>query len=132
MLLQHVKKITGLTLIEMVIAVALVAILAGMAMSSYQSSYIKTRRAAAQQFMLQIANKQEQYFLDARSYTTTIGTDGLNLANPEEVSSHYTVVITTTVTPPAFVITATPQEAQAKDGVLVLNSDGSKTPVEKW
>jgi len=132
MLLQRAKKINGFTLTEMMVVVALIAVLASMAMSSYQSSYTKTRRAAAQQFMMQISNKEEQYFLDARGYTTVLGTGGLVLSIPEEVSPYYTVVITTTTTPPAFTITATPQEVQTADGVLVLNSDGSKTPVEKW
>jgi type IV pilus assembly protein PilE len=132
MLLQRAKSINGFTLIEMVIVVTLVALLASMAVSSYQSSYTKTRRSAAQQFMMQIANKQEQYFLDARSYTTTVGTGGLGLAVPAEVSPYYTVTITTTTTPPAFTVTASPQAGQASDGTLVLNSDGSKTPTEKW
>lgn len=132
MFLQRSKTISGFSLIEVVVVATLITILASFAMSSYQSSYTKTRRAAAQQFMMQIANKQEQYFLDARSYTTVIGADGLSLTIPKEVSPYYTLAITTTVTPPAFTVTAMPQEVQLADGALVLNSDGSKIPVEKW
>jgi type IV pilus assembly protein PilE len=128
-------KQTGFTLMELMITVTVVAILASIALPSYQSYVVRANRSAVQQFMLDIANRQEQYMLDARSYTATIGAGGLNMSTPAEVTGKYTVTATAPVaTPPSFTITATPVagSSQAADGALTLNDLGVKTPAAKW
>lgn len=124
----------GFSLIELMIAVVIVGILAAVGYPSYQNHVIKANRAAAQQFMLEIANKQEQYMLDARSYTATIGTGGLGLTQPTETTSRYdfAVDIATCTPTPCYTITATPKNAQASDGNLTLNNLGTKSPSSKW
>ena len=52
----------GFTLIELMIAVAIVGILAGIAYPSYQDSVRKSRRADAQGALLGFANAMERYF----------------------------------------------------------------------
>jgi type IV pilus assembly protein PilE len=126
---------TGFTLIELMITVAVVAILAAIALPSYQQYIIRANRSAVQQFMLDIANREEQFMLDARSYTATIGAGGLNMTAPAEVAGKYTVtVVAPAATPPAFTITATPAAGgpQTADGNLTLNNLGAKTPAAKW
>jgi type IV pilus assembly protein PilE len=34
--------------------------------------------------------------------------------------------------PPTFLITFTPKAGQASDGALTLDSQGTRTPAEKW
>ena len=69
----------GFTLIELMIAVAVVGILAGIAWPSYKYYVMRANRSAAQQFMLDIANREEQFMLDARSYAT--GSSALSTLN---------------------------------------------------
>lgn len=54
---------------ELVIAVAIVAILAAIAIPSYQEYLIKSRRTEAVSALLQAAAAQEKYFLSNNTYT---------------------------------------------------------------
>lgn len=123
----------GFTLIELMITVAIIGILSAVAYPSYTSYIARANRSAVQSFMYKVANKQEQYMLDRRSYATTLA--ALNLSLPTEVSGKYTleepINVSMTATPPTYLIRATPLGAQAvndaKCGELTLDSLGVKT-----
>ena len=113
-------------------AVAIVGILAIIAFPSYQDHLRKGRRSAAQSFIIDVAARQQQYLIDARSYAAGAGALGtLNLAVPADVSRFYTVTIDPAVPtlPPSYTISATPiaGSAQIPDGVLTLDHQGAKT-----
>jgi len=119
-------------MIELMIAVAVVAILAAIAYPSYQDHLRKGRRSAAQSFLIDVAARQQQFLLDARSYAGGAGALGaLNLMVPGDVSRFYTVTIGPAVPtlPPSYIITATPiaGSAQDPDGALTFDHQGSKT-----
>ena len=136
----------GFTLIELIIAVVIVGILAAIALPSYNQQILRANRAQAKQFLEDIANRQEQYLLDQRSYTATIGTGGLGMTAPQETTGRYTFAIPA-VAPsgggtndclgaalptPGYRVTATAIGAQASDGDLCLDSINHKTPTDKW
>jgi type IV pilus assembly protein PilE len=127
---QH--SIAGFTLIELMITVAIIGILAMVAFPGYQSYVRKSMRATAQSHMLAIAAQQEQFLLDRKAYTATLGTGGVNIAVPAEIAARYTFAATVGTTPPSYSITATAIGAQAVDGDLTLTSTGAKTPADKW
>ena len=128
------KTKKGFSLIELLVALAIMGILAAVAIPSYQSYVVKGNRAAAQSFMMDLANREKQYMLDARTY---VDFNTLGVSAPADVSKHYGINgITITVpvaTPPSFTITATPTSSQqTSDGPLTLGSDGAKGPAAKW
>lgn len=135
--MKHLTKTTltgntepGFTLIELMIVVAIVGIVAAIAYPSYMQYVIRSNRSAAESFTLAVANKQEQYILDARQYATSVS--ALNMTTPSEVSRNYVITIAgVTTTPPAYTITATPNSTQlskdTKCKILTINQAGQKT-----
>jgi type IV pilus assembly protein PilE len=77
---------SGFTLIEMMIAVAIIAIIAAVAFPSYQASVRKGRRADALAAMSKIQQAQERWRGNSSNYNTIVGgssTTGLGVAEPE-------------------------------------------------
>ena len=127
------KKTRGFTLIELMIAVAIVGILVAIAYPSYTNYLIKGNRANAKAYLLDVAQKQQQFLLDNRAYASTAA--ALNVTEPKEFTNFYTLAIVPDAgPPPGFVATATPKPGsrQAGDGALVINEKGEKTPADKW
>lgn len=129
----------GFTLVELMVTVVIVAILLAIALPSYQEHLRKGRRAAAQAFLMDVASREQQYLIDARSYAVGAGALGrLNLTVPAEVSSFYTVTVepAAAAVPPRYVVTATPlpTSSQFQDGVLTLEHTGAKSRngVQGW
>jgi len=122
-----VKKARGFTLLEIMVVVAIIGILSAIAIPSYQSHLRKGRRADAQSYMMQLANLEQQYLLDARAYLVGASAANTLAATPTTVSTYYTVTIAAGANNPSFVITATPQGTQVSDGTLTLDDTGAKT-----
>jgi type IV pilus assembly protein PilE len=123
----------GFTLIELMVAVAIVAIVAMIAIPSYTAQMVKSRRSSAEAVLLDIAQRQQQYLLDVRAYAPDVPT--LNPTIPSNVSAYYTVKFAPPQPgPPNFTALATPiaGTAQAGDVVLTIDSTGAKTPAGTW
>jgi len=118
---------------------AILTILAAIALPSYNQYVIRANRTQAKQFLEDIANRQEQYLLDQRSYTGTIGAGGLGRTPPQETSGLYTFAAAVggnsclggALPTPGYTITATATGAQTSAGNLCRDSVNNKTPVAK-
>jgi type IV pilus assembly protein PilE len=125
-----VRKIRGFTLIELMIAVAIVGILVAIAYPSYTNSLIKGNRANAKAFLMSVATKQQQFLLDNRAYATKAELTAAGLAVPTEVTNFYTWDVTLVAgPPPGFEATVTPiaGKRQATDGWFEIDGTGAKT-----
>lgn len=122
----------GFTLIELMIACAVVAILATVAYPAYLGQIRKSARAAAKAQMLDVANREQQFLLATRNFATVAQLEASGFTLPADVSAKYAYSVTVGSAPPYFTIVFTPTGSQAEDGVLTLSSDGTKTPADKW
>ena len=130
------RRSRGFTLTELMITVAVVAILVAIGYPTYQGQMRKGNRAAAQSAMLQIADKQAQYLLDARNYAVgPTALADLSVTLMPDVATRYTVTVKNSAngdvatTPPTYTVIATPitNSGQEPDGVLTLTHTGAKT-----
>ncbi|MDO8959998.1 MAG: type IV pilin protein, partial [Rhodocyclaceae bacterium] len=119
----------GFTLIEVMIVVVIIGILASIAFPSYQEYVRRGNRSAAQAQMMDIASRQQQFFLANRQYASKAELEASGYGLPTEVASKYSYTITVGAgNPPSFVINFTAIGAQVPDGNLSLDSNGVKTP----
>lgn len=66
------KYRNGFTLVELLIVVAIVAILASIAYPSYQNHVTRTRYADAKVMLLEIMNQQRKHFTNNNTYTENL------------------------------------------------------------
>ncbi len=114
----------GFTLIEVLIVLAVAALLAGLAVPSYQAQVAKGRRLDGQQALRALAQRLERRYTEQGSYRgATLGVGGLSPA--VSGGGHYALAISDS-SENAFRITATPRGVQASDvcATLVYNQLG--------
>lgn len=145
------KQSSGFSLIELMIALVIVAIIAGLALPAYQDSIVKSRRAEAKAALLDLQNRMERYFIDKNTYQTACitGVGGCTATNSvlgsatTEKGYYQLSIVGASAT--AYTLKAAPQGAQTKDTkckTLTLSNTGQKgvegspaptgTPAECW
>lgn len=124
------QQVTGFTLIELMITVAVIAVLAAVALPSYQRHVLKTHRAMAKADLVEIAQLLERHHTVQNSY------DGFSLPfsqSPRQGSARYAISFDGKATAGTYTLQAVPETGQDKDacGTLKLDQAGRKTPNSK-
>jgi type IV pilus assembly protein PilE len=143
MRLAPVRAARGFTLIELMVVVAIVAILAAIALPSYQQSVRKSRRADAMLALQQIQIEQEKLRAQCTGYAGTLtGTRACGtLGYPKNTSpdDYYTLALSgesaTGFTATATAVSGKSQNNDAGCTVMTLAVSGlamTKTPATCW
>jgi type IV pilus assembly protein PilE len=113
----------GFSLLELMIVVAIIAIISAIAYPSYMQFVVTAKRTTASSALLRVADMQQQFFMDNKRYTDDLTDLGL-AANPlvinnegepvaaGDADSIYSIALSD-VTATTYTATAAPQKAQA-------------------
>lgn len=132
--LRKPSRDRGFSLIELMMVLAVIAILTAISYPVYRQHIIRGNREAAKAELVQIAAQQEKIYLNSDAYTGSVtnaynGTaaGGLGFTSGKTSNSKYTLSIVTAAQ--SYSVTATPVTGtvQVSDGTLTVASDGTRT-----
>lgn len=126
-------RLRGFTLIELMISVAIIAILSTVALPSYREYIKRGNREAAQAQLVEMASVQEKIFLNSNAYSASVtaaytgsSTGGLGVTSGITRDGRYGLA--SAVDGASFTLTATPVagSTQEGDGTLSINAQGQR------
>lgn len=127
---MRVARSTGFTLIELMVVVAVVAILGAIAYPSYQAHINKSRRADAQVGLVELAQFMERHYTSNGGYLSGGNTGGAPTlpftSTPKGSGNSFYALSLSEVSAQAYVLQAVPENAMSGDkcGTLTLSHTG--------
>ena len=119
------RRLAGFTLIELMIVVAIVAILGAIAIPAYQKQIMQSRRTSAKTALFDLSGREEKYYAANNYYPASLAsvgysTTGTTLQVPNSTNEDYysvsiTPVAATATTPASYTATAAPVGSQQND-----------------
>lgn len=116
-------RVRGFTLIELMVAVAVVGILAAVAYPSYAAYVRRGKIVEALSELATVRVRLEQYYQDNRNYGSTASACGV--AMPTQPSFSFACSWGAGATSQSFVVTATGQASASMDGYVYTVDDSN-------
>jgi len=120
---KRYRRQRGYTLLEMMVVVAIVTILASIGYPSYMGYITRVNRVAAKSMLLQVADRQEQFFANNKRYTNDLTALGYaangfmvndqGAFTADGASDRIYQITLTNATPMTYTVNAVPQLRQA-------------------
>ena len=125
------KKVRGFSLIELMIVIAIIGILAGIAYPSYTQSVRKSHRTEAKEALLAAAGRQERHYLQQNVYVID-DADIADVSSAVTTNGYYNITTASCsgTSDTCFLMTATATGAQAADtdcGTFTIDNTGART-----
>jgi type IV pilus assembly protein PilE len=117
----------GFTLMELIVAMTVIAILAAIAIPSYSQYITRSKMRVAQTALMEAAVRQQSYLLDRRVYATTAN---LGYQIPGEIEKDYNPIEvggTPEGSPPTFLLTIEPLSSSSGLQTFTLDHRGVKS-----
>ena len=121
-----ISKNSGFTLVEVMVTVAIIAIIATVAIPSYQKQSLKSQRADGIAMLMDVAGKQERYIIDKGKYTTDMTKLAYAASPAVSDKGYYKISAVLSNSDLSYTLTATAQTTD-ECGNLILSSTGQRT-----
>lgn len=134
------QKQAGVTLLELMVVVVIIGMISAFAYPSYMDFVVRAKRGAGKSILLQVADRQQQFFMDNKRYATTltqlgfpsnpffVADDGAFVGAGDTARVYGVALSNTTAT--TYTVTAAPQQIQAEKDTycasLSLTHTGTK------
>ncbi|MFZ6721362.1 type IV pilin protein [Undibacterium sp. Ji49W] len=122
------KRNAGFTLVEVMIAVVIIGIITGVAVTNYKSSMQNSRRSTAQADLMTLAQFMERTHTEALTYmpgaTPAVPTLPFTVS-PQTGTTYYNITLVGT-TSKFYTLRATPTGTQTGNGILEMDSTGAR------
>lgn len=120
------KQVKGFTLLEVMVTVAIIAILAGIAYPSYLSHVKSTKREEAKRTLVEAAQQMESYYAMHLGYASAATGTNLDIySTTPDFDKIYTLTVVS-ISDSSYKIKASPKGPQAGDscGALTITNTG--------
>lgn len=130
----HSHRVAGVTMIELLIVLAIVAILAAVAINSYRQYILRGNRTYATSALQDLASREENYYFSNSAYTQSMNSLGAATSAPVNGTPYYTVNVVS-ASSSDYTVEAQAVGTQTQDTAcqtFTLTRIGTSSPTSCW